>query len=266
MARLTPGRIRSLRAGDARAFFFAALLTTVAASISGCAGLNSAPPPATTSVETLEYYPFQVKGYQGSYPHRSILILMPSEDRDKSIAGTGPDAILDGNPAIGTVLDKNGGTAVRLYSQPVSVIIQRALARSAEEAGMSAHASTETAYRRGVKLPEEYVLATRIKKCWVKKTQGADGHFGAVWRTAAEVAIEVEIYKAPFSVPFWQGSTSETYYDPPLGSFGMSSEDEAGIYDQPGQVLSVALTRAVAGIFRRQDLRNLMLEDDIHAR
>jgi hypothetical protein len=46
----------------------------------------------------------------------------------------------------------------------------------------------------------------------------------------------------------------------------LGADDEAGIYDEPGQVLSVAMTRSVAQIFERQDLRNLMLEDDIKAR
>ena len=57
---------------------------------------------------------------------------------------------------------------------------------------------------------------------------------------------------------------------PPLGLATLAAylgpDDEAGIYDEPGQVLSVALTRTVAQIFQRQDLRNLMLEDDIRVR
>ena len=88
---------------------------------------------------------------------------------------------------------------------------------------------------------------------------------GQVSRTVADVRIEVSIYKPPFSVPFWNGTTADTYYDPPVGSFGLGPDDEAGIYDEPGQVLSVALTRSVAQIFERPDLRNLMLEDDVNA-
>jgi hypothetical protein len=87
-----------------------------------------------------------------------------------------------------------------------------------------------------------------------------------VWRSSAEVALEITIYKAPFSVPFWTGTSADTYFDPPVGSFGLGSEDEAGIYDYPGQVLSVALTRAVAGVFEKEDFRNLVLDDDIHPR
>jgi hypothetical protein len=96
----------------------------------------------------------------------------------------------------------------------------------------------------------------------VKKSR-ASGQDGPIWRTVADFVLDISIYKPPFSVPFWTGTSNDTYFDPPVGSFGLGSEDEAGIYDEPGQVLSVALTRSVAAIFQRQDLRNLMLEDDI---
>src|SRR5712672_2983127 len=57
-----------------------------------------------TSVETLSYYPFQVKGYQNSYPRRRVLVLMPLDSRDfKDVAGQThePD---NGNPAVGVIL------------------------------------------------------------------------------------------------------------------------------------------------------------------
>ena len=126
---------------------------------------------------------------------------------------------------------------------------------------MSASSSPDVAYKPGVK-NTEYVLESKIRRCWVKKSR-ATGQDGPIWRTVADFVLDVSIYKPPFSAPFWTGSTNDTYYDPPVGSFGLGSEDEAGIYDEPGQVLSVALTRSVAAIFQRQDLRNLMLEDDI---
>jgi len=229
--------------------------------LSGCAttGGGGAPGPPTTSVQTLEYYPYQVKGYQNSYPKKTILILMPADARDAA----GVSAPLDGNPAIGVVIDRSGDITERLYSSPFGPIFQQAIGRSADEAGLSASSSTDVAYKPGVKNTTEYVLESKIRRCWVKKARGADAQYGPVWRTTADVALDVSIYKPPFSVPFWTGTASDTYYDPPVGSFGLGPEDEAGIYDEPGQVLSVALTRSVAAIFQRQDLRNLMLEDDI---
>lgn len=228
-------------------------------------GLSSTPAPPTTSMETVEYYPFQVKGYQNSYPHRTLLVMMPADENDRSNSGDGDSAALNGNPQVGLVLDQQGNISQRLYSVPIAPIVQKAIERSAEEAGLTHHTSNDVAYKPGVKTTDEYVLVGKIRRCWVKKVRGADGHFGPVWRTTAEVVLDISIYKPPFSVPFWQGTVTDTYYDPPVGSFGLGAEDEAGIYDEPGQVLSVALTRSVAGIFQRQDLRNLMLEDDIRA-
>ncbi len=61
--------------------------------------------------------------------------------------------------------------------------------------------------------------------------------------------LAVTVYKPPFKVPFWQGTSPQAYYDPPIGSFGLGPDDEAGIYDDPGQVLSVAIIAALFGIF-----------------
>lgn len=237
----------------------ASILTAILSS--GCATIGGgAPPPTISSTQTLEYYPYQVKGYQNSYPKKNILILMTSDAR----ATTGDAAPLNGNPAIGIVNGETGNVAERLYSEPLGPIVQAAIGKSADEAGLSASASKEVVYKPGV-AQTEYVLESKIKRCWVKKSRGASGQYGPVWRTAADFAMDVTIYKPPFSVPFWTGTTNDTYYDPPVGSFGLGSEDEAGIYDEPGEVLSVAMTRTVAAIFQRQDLRNLMLEDDIRS-
>jgi len=243
-----------------------ALLVTIVsiltAMLSGCATVGGgAPAPVTTSTQTLEYYPYQVKGYQNSYPKKTILILMPDDARDTA----GDAAPLNGSPAIGVVIGDSGNLVQRLYSAPLGPIVQQAIGRSADEAGMSASPSTDVSYKPGVKNTTEYVLESKIRRCWVKKARGANGQYGPVWRTMADFSLDVSIYKPPFSVPFWTGTSNDTYYDPPVGSFGLGSEDEAGIYDEPGQVLSVALTRTVAGIFQRQDLRNLMLEDDIRS-
>jgi hypothetical protein len=232
----------------------------------GCAtvgGPGPAPVP-TTEIDKVEYYPFQVKGYQNSYPRRTVTVLMPTVGADIGNVPPAEEAPLAGNPAVGQVIDQNGYVTERLYTSPLAVIVQAAVARSAEEAGMTARVSPDTSYRTGTMQDQDYVLACQITRCWVKKNRAPDGHSGATWHSQADFSIDVTIYKPPFSVPFWHGTSRETYYDPPVGSFALGPEDEAGVYDDPGQVLSVALTRAVAGIFEKQDLRNLVLEDDIH--
>ncbi len=80
----------------------------------------------------------------------------------------------------------------------------------------------------------------------------------------ADFTLDVTVYKPPFKVPFWQGSSSQSYFDPPIGSFGLGPDDEAGIYDEPGQVLSVAMTRAA--IFQREDFRTLVEGDHMTVR
>ena len=60
------------------------LAATAAALLAACATtvqqeIAAAPP---TSIETLSYFPFQVKGYQNSYPRRRMLVLMPVDARD----------------------------------------------------------------------------------------------------------------------------------------------------------------------------------------
>ncbi len=232
----------------------AMLLAAGCAMVGSTAGMPSEP----TSVQTIEYYPFQVKGYQSTYPRRSAVVLLPLDARQLSGPNTQP---LGDEPAVGVITDRSEQVLQRLYSKPLPPIVQTAVGRSAEEAGMTSSADTNSEYQRTAKA--DYVIASRITRCWVKKHRGPDGSFGPTWSTEADFALEVVIYKPPFKVPFWQGTSSSTYYDPPIGSFGLGPEDEAGIYDDPGQVLSVALTRAVAGIFQRDDLHTLIAQDPI---
>jgi hypothetical protein len=241
-------------------------LALLALAIAGCSALGlggSSEPPAPTSVETVEYYPYQVKGYQNSFPHHTMVVLLPTDSRDLNGPNAAPD---NGQPAIGIVTDQSENVIQRLYSQPLAPIVQSAIVRSAEEAGFHSSAENQTTYSGDTKTNADYVLATQITKFWVKKHRGPEGRFGPTWSTVAEVTLQVTIYKPPFKVPFWQGASPQSYYDPPIGSFGLGPDDEAGIYDEPGQVLSVAMTRSVAGIFQREDLLTLVQGDHMSVR
>jgi len=251
----------------------AAFLLPVAAAllvlIAGCASVNE---PAVapgevipTSVQTIEYYPYQVKGYQNSYPRRSVMVLIPVDDREFLGIAPADHAPLDGNAAIGVTIGKDGNVIKRLYSAPLPDVVQKAIAGSAREAGLTPELATGQDYQSGRTFKADYVIASRIKRCWVTKRRGIDNRFGPMWNTAADFAIDIVVYKPPFSVPFWQGVNQANYNDPPVGSFGLGPEDEAGIYDEPGQVLSVAMTRAIAGIFERPDFRTLITQDEIRS-
>jgi hypothetical protein len=242
----------------AAAVMLAACATTVQQEIANT-------PP--TSVEALSYYPFQVKGYQNSYPRKRVLVLMPVDARDFKDVGGQSHEPQDGDPATGVMLGPAGEVVQHIYSSPLPTLVQQAIVQSTDEAGMVATASNAT-LDAALKQPgEDYVLASKITRCWVNKhsgpASGASGSTGQIWFTTADVALDVTIYKPPFSVPFWQGVSAATYNDPPADN-GSGMGDEVPIYEHPGEVLSVALTRAVAGIFKREPLHSLVLQDTIH--
>lgn len=217
----------------------------------------------STSVQKLEYYPYQVKGYQSSFPRRTVMVLMPTDDREFTGADAANHAPLDGQPAIGVVIDQDGNVNQRLYTAGLNAIVQQGIAAAAQEAGLTAETVNYSDYSPDKSKDVDYVIATIIKRCWVTKRRHEDNKFGAVYMTAADFAITVIAFKPPFKIPFWQGAIQDTYNDPPVGSFGLGPEDQAGIYDDPGEVLSVALTRGIAGIYERQDFRTLVKQDQI---
>ncbi len=244
-------------AGAAVAMMVACATSTVQEEIA------NAPP---TSVETLSYYPFQVKGYQNSYPRKRILVLMPVDARDfKDAAGQSHEP-QDGNPATGVILGPTGDVVQHIYSPPLAPLVQQAIVQSADEAGMVASASDTTLDSALRQTGEDYILASKITGCWVNKhsgpSPGAGGSTSEAWFTTADAALDITIYKPPFNVPFWQGVSAATYNDPPADN-GSGMGDEIPIYEHPGEVLSVALTRAVAGIFKREALHALVLQDTI---
>lgn len=230
--------------------------------VAGCsaAGFEGRTPKKPVSVQKLEYYPYQVKGYQKTYPARSFVVLMPTDERAHREAG--PDAPA-GKVPIGVLTNKSDKVVQRLYADPLPAIVQHAIYQSADEAGFNASVASETSYVPGQHPEAAYVLRTWIEHCWVKKHLRVKGEDTSTWNTTAQFALKLALYKPPFNIPFWQGASGSTYHDPPVGSFGLGPEDEVGIYDHPGQDLSVALTRAVAGIFEHQHLHTLIVQDHV---
>jgi hypothetical protein len=233
--------------------------------IGGCGPTSQQVNMPLKSTENVQYFPFQVKGYQNSYPKRRVTVLLAVDARDfKDISGAAhaPD---QGNPAVGVVRDKSGEIDQRLYGPTLEPLVQQAISQAAQEAGMISSTS-ETPLRQALAARQaEYLVEAKIARFWVDKHRGRDNPAGPTWSASAEVALVVVVYKSPFDVPFWQGESDATYDDPPAPVAGTAPEDETEIYDEPGQVLSVALTRAVAGIFKRDDLHTLIAEDSAPA-
>ncbi|MGD0073411.1 MAG: hypothetical protein ABSD31_03630 [Candidatus Binataceae bacterium] len=244
------------------------LLLTLIAGVSGCsttANEGTAGQP-TSSVQTLEYYPELVKGYQNSYPTKRVLVLLSVDAREFNDPTAAIHAPEQGNPAIGVVLDASGSVTERLYAPPFLTVVQKAIEKSAEEAGMYASESNEKSYSEVIKKNEDYVLESKVVLCWLKKQRGhSSSSRDLIWQTTAEFAIDATLYKPPFRVAYWQGHSTAQFSDPPLTQPIGSADDDSAIYDEPGQVMSVALTRAVAGIFDRDDLRTLITQDRMSA-
>ena len=230
-------------------------------AIGACSTLNKVNLPPV-SQQTLEYYTRQVKGYQNSYPPRRIVVIATVDAREFKEADAvdhAPDA--QGNPRIGVVLDRGHQPIQSVYGQPLGPVVQDAFAKAAEEAGMVSFVSNESLDTALKQTNLDYVLQGTLTRCWVRKQRGPDGPYGLTWATSADFIVQVALYKPPFHTPFWHGTSASTYDDPPLSNFFSGPDDDTSIYDEPGQVMSVALTRAVAGTFRRPDLRALVLDD-----
>ncbi len=229
---------------------------------SSCASTSERMEPLS-SVQTLQYYPYLVKGYENTYPKRRVMVLSAVDARDFKDNSGAAHTANNGNPAIGVVRDKSGEILQRLYGPRLEPLVQDSIAQAAREAGMMSFTSNVPLREALSSRQAEYVIYPKIARFWVDKHRGPDNPGGATWFATAEVALDVVVYKAPFDVPFWQGESDTTYDDPPPPVAGVVPQDETEIYDDPGQVLSVGLTRAAAGIFKRQDLRTLIAEDSV---
>jgi hypothetical protein len=214
-----------------------------------------------TSTLAVQYYPFQVKGYQNTYPKRTLVVLLPVDSRDFKETSGAAHSPVDGSPAVGVIRDQSGEIIQRLYGPAMEPLVQQSITQAAQEAGMNSLSSNVPFNEALGSHPAQYLVTTKIVRFWVDKHRGPDDSAGATWSATAEVVLDVAVYKPPFNVPFWQGESSATYSDPPAPVAGVAPEDDTEIYDDPGQVLSVGLTRAAAGIFRREDLHTLIAED-----
>jgi hypothetical protein len=230
------------------------------AGVIGCATNQEQNPPAA-SVQSVQYYPFLVKGYENLYPKRRVVVLPATDHRDFADASGVDHSPNGGHPAIGTVVNQQGKVIERLFGPSLEAVVQDAVVHAANEAGMAASATAVPLHQELGARAADYVITASIQRFWVTKGRGPDEPDGPSWHTVAEVILNATVYKPPFEVAFWQGQSAAVYTDPPAPVNGVSLGDEAEIYDQPGEVLSVALTRAVAQIFKRDDLHTLLEQD-----
>jgi hypothetical protein len=245
------------RAGSAGRFLLIGLTVAV---LAGCSTVTTPSNMESASNQNVVFYPGLVKGFEHTYPSRRILVLAVTGGCGDSSQTAAQGADPPGEQ-IGITLDSTGATIQRLYSTDLNSTAQKALEQAAQEAGMIASGLTDTQYNPK-SVGVDYVLQSRIAKCWVKKQRVVDNDKNPSWQTMAEFALDATIYKPPFHVPFWQGVSNETYSDPPDNP-GLMPDDEASIYDEPGEVLSVAFTRSIEGLFKHGELHSLVIQDHV---
>jgi len=226
-------------------------------AMAGCSTVSSTSNMEAASNQNLVFYAGLVKGFEHTYPPRHILVLAVTDACGTSGTATGDSSAQA--QEIGVTLDSRGERIQRLFTADLASVVQKAIEQAAQEAGMIPSASTETQYTARP-TNADYVLQSRVVKCWVKKQRVVDSDKNGSWQTVAQFELDASIFKPPFQVPFWQGASAETYSDPPDNP-GMMPEDQASIYDEPGEVLSVAFTRSVEGLFKRGELHSLIAQD-----
>src|SRR5579863_6257732 len=112
--------------------FGAAIACGILLLIAGCATTyheNLGIPPV--SIQTLQYYPFLVKGYQKTFPNKHIVVLTSADARSFKEAGSVSHEPYQGHPAIGVVLDRHGVVAQQLYGPDLASLVCDAIAQSA---------------------------------------------------------------------------------------------------------------------------------------
>src|SRR5262249_40291170 len=76
-----PPTTRTATTGARRHRLFFAVLCLLP-FLAGCATTSSERMVPLQSIESLQYYPFLVKGYENTYPKRHVIVLAASDERD----------------------------------------------------------------------------------------------------------------------------------------------------------------------------------------
>jgi len=152
---------------------------------------------------------------------------------------------------------------VRLYKLATWADLQQAIGRSAVRPALSASSSSDVTYKRASRTLTEYVLESKIRRCWVKKARGANANMVRPAERSRMLRSTFSISQAAVQSPLLDRSTNKHLLRPSGRLLRPSAPRmTAGIYDERAGL--VGRTDAlVRGYFQRQDLRNLMLEDDI---
>lgn len=266
---------------------------------SGCAAspLFSLRPPRIIPVE-VNYLPYLVKGKRPAFPPTNVLVLRPVDKRapypmkkgdvlpasQDHIAILGiwglnsqEGAIKVNSSQLGAQrrmkagISKEPDIARAIFTLPgLPNLVQNAIATHLQEAGIPAQAvdfssphhpaasTMQAHYAVGCTI-EEFSLVSLERHTEVVVENPLSPHLIYVpirGPTRAEVSLALTFYRWPSGEIVWEGVVSDAVDDPPLGEHDF-------LYASPGEVLSIALSRAVGSLLIGERLQQVLLTPQI---
>jgi hypothetical protein len=260
----------------------------------GC-GFNSliTPHPPRLIQVAVNYLPHLVKGSRPQFPPAQVLVLLPVDKRNPYPAKNGALPAWQDNTAILGIWGINANEGVvrvnsgRLGAQrrmkagisqnpdvPSAIFthtnlprtVQDALESHFREAGFpvrkasfSSLSEADTArenvhYALGCAI-EQFSLVSLERYHEVVVDTLIQSHTIDVpirGPTRAEVTLTLTLYRWPSGEVLWEGKVADAVDDPPL-------QEHEFLYASPGEVLSMALSRAVGSILITQSLQDVLL-------
>ena len=242
----------------------------------------------------VDFLPFLVKGSRPQFPPARILVLEPQDNRQPYPIKTGdPLPPIKGNAAVLGIYGQNFQegpvqvNSLRLGAQrkmrpgipsppdvPLGIfllpdlpqLVQNTLAQHFAEAGFTIvndpgkHAKIAASTEKR----PDYVLASEIKKFSLIALERyreveVNSHVSSHMITLpvrgparADVTLALQLSQWPAGPVVWQGEVSDTVDDPPL-------EDSISLYAAPGEIMTMAMSRAVGSILVTQSLQEVLL-------
>jgi hypothetical protein len=258
----------------------------------GLGSLTTVRPPRFIQV-AVNYLPYLVKGDRPQFPPARVLVLRPVDKRDPYPVKKGALPASEDNTAIlgiwgmnskeGVVVvnslrlgaqrrmkagvANNPDIARGIFTLPgLDLAVQDALASHFHEAGFAvqkanfalpseAAASREPGYYALGCAIEQFSLVSLLRYNEVRVYTPL--HFHTIdmpirGPTRADVALALTLYHWPSGQVLWEGKVADSVDDPPLG-------ESEFLYPTPGEVLSMALSRAVGSVLVNQSLQDVLL-------
>jgi hypothetical protein len=259
----------------------------------GLGSLVTTRPPRIIPVG-VTYLPHLVKGSRPSFPSNRVLVLLPVDKREAyPVKRGGALPATQDNTAILGIWGLNSAEgAVRVNSTQLGAqrrmkagvpqdpdmprgiftlpslerLVQDALESHFHEAGFSVQkasspilnelsATTEPAHYAVGCAIEEFSLVSllRYNEVWIYSALHPHTIDVPIrGPTRANVTLELTLYRWPSGEVLWQGKVADSVDDPPLG-------ESEFLYSSPGEVMSMALSRAVGSILVTQNLQEVLL-------